>query len=85
MDQKQRVNKKQKLPSTCKIETNFEIGNTASSVGLGQYTHVLASFGIRFIQHCQCLTSVFLLKKHYFEKELIKTNETAINAESGPF
>jgi hypothetical protein len=40
-----------------------------------------ASLGLCWRQHCQFLSSVFLLKT-VFEKELIKTKKIAISAES---
>jgi hypothetical protein len=44
-DHKQGVNKKQKLPSTCKLETGVAIESAAPSGG--QENYMLASFGVR--------------------------------------
>jgi hypothetical protein len=43
---------------------------------------MLASIGLRLKQGCQYVTTALLVKKQFFEKELIKTKEIAINAEA---
>jgi hypothetical protein len=49
----------------------------------GSARNMLASFGLRLRQQCQFLISAFFVKKHFFEKELIKkTKEMVANVKS---
>ena len=65
MNIKQRVNKKQKLLSTCKKKYNIEIDSLASSGGQGKYTKAYLSLRLR--QHCQFSTSPFVVRSNFFE------------------
>ena len=68
-DYKKRADKKQNVETDKILSQNQDIGST---------WNMLASLGLRLIQHCQLLTLAFLLKKEFFEEELLNI---AIDAE----
>jgi hypothetical protein len=60
---------------------NVEIDSPASTREKGSTRNMLACLGLRLRQHCQFLTVAFF-GKQFFEKEVVKTKEIAINTES---
>jgi hypothetical protein len=48
----------------------------------GSTWNMLHFLGLCLSQHCKFLMLAFFVKKQYFEKELMKIKNTAINAES---
>jgi len=66
-DHKQQVNKKQKLSITCNKQ-NTKLDTLREAEAKGSTRNMLASLGLRLMQHCQFWTSVFSVKNNFWGK-----------------